>query len=610
MLAASAHRGPHGTSTWAGEGVALGYLAFETVPVSEPQPVVDPGRRLAIVFDGRLDNREELAAALRLAGEIPDARLALEAFAAWGTGAAARCLGDFAWIAWDGTARRLIAARDHMGARPLHFCALPGVVLCATDIAQLLAHPSTPREPDLHTVADYLSLDIPNAASTLLRGVNRLPPGHVVVFEGGAVSLHQYWRAEPRARLRLRDDAEYAERCRDLLTRSVAARMRSRRPVAAMLSGGLDSSSVVATASRLRDGNGPAVTPFSLVFPGRAEADERPFIADVVAQHGLAAVLVEPSPVTADALRDHAARSLDCPAFPSDFAARSLYDAVRGRGHDVVLTGAGGDYLFGGSVFQYADLLRRLRVAAAVRQFLADRRTNSSGWSRLGLIQAGVWPLLPPAFKRVLRPVARRVAGVRDRPPWLLLPRAPKPAGPERPRGESYATEEVTRELGGGLHSLFLEAGERQLAQLTLEARDPLLDVRLVEFALSLPEEQRRRGPVLKFVLRNALGRDLPPRVATRRTKGGFGHVVVEALESLGGDGFFTSMRIAEAGWVDGASLATAYDLTRRRFAAGDPRYGNELPWLWIAAAIELWFAAVFDRTACGVTPVRPRAIM
>jgi asparagine synthase (glutamine-hydrolysing) len=594
MLAASAQRAPDGSAAWAGDGIALGYLSFETLPGSESQPLVDRGRRLAIVFDGRLDNREDLAAVLGVATETSDSRFALEAFAAWGPGAAERLLGDFAWIAWDAARRRLVAARDQLGSRPLHYCVQPDLVLCATDVAQLLAHPSTPREPDLHTVANYLSLDIPNAASTLLRGINRLPPGHVVVFEDGVTSLREYWRAEPREALRLRDDREYAERCRELLARSVGARMRSRRPVAAMLSGGLDSSSVVATAARLHAGRGLALAPFSLVFPGRSEADERPFIEDVAAHHGLAAVLVEPSRVTAPAMREHAARTLDCPAFASDFGTRSLYDAIRCRGHDVVLTGAGGDALFGGSVFQYADRLRELRIGAAVRQFLADRRTYRSGWSRLGLIQAGLWPLLPLPVKRILRPVARRVAGVGGGPPWLRLPRAPRPPLPGRPRGGSFATEDVTRGLGSGLHSLFLEAGERALAELPLEPRDPLLDVRLVEFALSIPEEQRRRGPVLKFVLRNALGQDLPPSVARRRTKGSFGYVIVEALEALGGARFFAAARIAEAGWVDGGVLAAAYEITRQRFAAGDPRYSVDVPRLWIAGAIELWFGAVF----------------
>lgn len=603
MLAASAHRGPDGTSVWRDGCAALGYLAFETIDdAPESQPLVDTARGLALVFDGRLDDRDALATALDAAQQRwTDARLALEAFARWDAGAPARMLGDFAWIGWDARRRRLVAARDHLGVRPLHFHTATGLVLAASDVAQILAHPSVPREPDLGSVADLLSLDVPNGAATLLRGVGRVPPGHVLVFEDGRLALREYWRAAPGAPLRLARDEDYADRCRELLDASVSRRVRSRRPVAALLSGGLDSSSVVACAARALDG-APALTPFSLVFPQRPDADERPFIADVAAHCGLAPVLVEPAAVTAGAMRTHAAGTLDCPGFASDFGASSVYRAIRERGHDIVLTGAGGDYLFAGSIFRYADLLREWRVAAAVRQFLHDRGTDSSGSSRLALLQAGVWPLLPARIKRGLRPLARRVAGIPAAPAWLRLQRTTPLPPIEPPRGGSFATEEVTRELTGGLHSLFLEAGERVLARVPLEARHPFLDVRLVEFALSLPEEQRRRGPMLKFVLRNALRGRLPPSVEERRSKASFGYVIVEALDAFGGERFFNTLQIAAAGWVDGRDLARRYVQTRRQYDARDATYEKQVPWLWIAAATELWFVAAFGERTYNVS--------
>jgi asparagine synthase (glutamine-hydrolysing) len=608
MLAASRHRGPGGASAWTDpDGIALGYLAFETTSEAEPQPLLDPVRRLALVFDGRLDNRGELAAALNIGdAAASDARLVLEAVAAWGADAPARMLGDFAWIVWDGARRRLLAARDHLGIRPLHYCAQPGVVLCASDIAQVLADSSIPREPDLAIVADYLSQDRRNDAATLIRGINRVPPGHLLVVEGRTPTLHQYWTLGPRAPIRLRDDVEYAERCRDLLVQSVRCRTRARRPVAALLSGGLDSSSVVTVASRVLGGAG-AVRPFSMIFPLVAEADERPFIDDVATQCGLTSVFVEPGPVTVDAVRRHTAATLDYPAFGSDFTAVTMYDAIRSQGHEVVLTGAGGDYVFGGSPFSYADLLREGRIGAAVRQFLVDRRTDSSGWAPLGLVQSGVWPLLPARAKRALRPLARRVSGFTDRPSWLRLPRASYPPLPDEPRGGSFATEEIVRELGGGLHSLFLEAGERMLASIPLEARHPLLDVRLIEFALSVPEDQRRRGSTTKFVLRNALAGQLPSSVAGRRTKALLGSRIADILESLGGARFFSTLQIAEEGWVDGPAVAALYARMRRRIGAGDPRFGNDLPSLWTIAAMEVWFEAVARR---GVTSPRAHAMM
>jgi asparagine synthase (glutamine-hydrolysing) len=350
------------------------------------------------------------------------------------------------------------------------------------------------------------------------------------------------------------------------------------------------------------------MTTFSLVFPGRPEADERPFIEDVASRCQVAPVFTEPVRVSEAAVRRHAARSLDCPGFASDFAAAPLYDAIRQRGHEVFLTGAGGDYLFAGSVFQYADLLREWRVAAALRQFMADRGTDASGWSALALIQAGVWPLLPLTVKQVLRPLALRIAQISKEVPWLRLHRE-RPAPASRPpRGGSFATEDVTRELASGLHSLFLEAGERVLAQTPLEARHPFLDVRLVDFALSIPDTQRRHGPMIKHVLRNALRGELPASVGRRRTKADFGYVIVEALESLGGAAFFSRMAIAEAGWVDGRRLAAVYETVQRRRTAGDPRNDEDLPFLWIVAAVELWFEEAI--ASARVTPAGAGSIM
>jgi asparagine synthase (glutamine-hydrolysing) len=374
----------------------------------------------------------------------------------------------------------------------------------------------------------------------------------------------------------------------------VRARLRSDRPVAALLSGGLDSSSIVAVARRALPAGDRLPATFSMVFPDRPEADERQFIASVARHCGVASALVTPRRLDGGALRGHAAQWLDCPGFASDLAVRGLYETIRDRGHRTVLTGCGGDYLFAGSVFHYADLLREWKIVAAWRQWRADMHTDSTGWDRLAFLRAGLWPLLPIAMKRALGPLARRVSGFRGRPRWLRLDTSAMERHPDAPRGGSFATEALARDLGGSLYTLFLESGERAMADVPLEARHPFLDVRLIDFALSIPEEQRRRGTWLKFVLRRALRDDLPADVAGRRSKADFGYVIVEALESLGGAQFFDSLRIAECGWVDGAALARIYELTRRRFHHDDARYGDALPSLWIVAALELWYGAAF----------------
>lgn len=598
LTAASPHRGVDGITTLVRPPIALAHLRFVTIPTEDPrQPVVHPVRDLVLVFDGRLDNRDELRLALGVDPGASDARIVLEAVARWGSGTPEHLLGDFAFVAWDGQARQALCARDHMGARPLHYHASGSLLVCGTDLAQVLAHPDVPRAPNPDVAADYLAMDIQNGPGTLYRHVHRVPPGHVVVATDGRVRLERYWSPEPAAPIRYRTDEEYAAECRDILVRSVGCRMRSDRPTSALLSGGLDSSSVVTVAHRLVRGQGEPPRPFSMVFPDHPESDERPFIDAVTRACGTTGVQVVPGPITADALRGQAERWIDAPGMPADEMAHTLWRAISAHGHRVTLTGAGGDFLFTGSVFQYADLLRRGRPIAAVRRFIDDWRADDTGRSALGLLQAGVWPLLPAAMKDTLRPLARRVYGVTDQPAWLRIRRS-VPAHPARPRGGSYATEDVTRQLGSGGHAFFLETQERAAAESGVEVRNPLLDRRLVEFALSIPDDQRKRGPYTKYVLRRALDGHLAEMVSRRRTKADFAHAIADALETLGGERLFSALRIADVGWVDAASITAKYRLMRTFRQAGDLEYGVHIPALWMIAAVELWFRAAFDRHA------------
>jgi asparagine synthase (glutamine-hydrolysing) len=601
---ASLHRGPDGirmraarphrpgTSTPA---FAAAHLRFATCePFDDRQPLLDLARGISFVFDGRLDNRPELLSRLGLRdGGTSDAALALEAFARWDAASAAQLLGDFAFIAWDARCGRLVGARDHMGIRHLHFHASPRLFVCATDIAQVLAHAEVPREPDPAVAADYLAGDVRNTERTLFRGISRVPPGHVVVVEQGAVRIDRFWSAEPRTPIRYASDVEYARHCRELLTRSVGARLRCNGPIAAMLSGGLDSSAVVTAAWRLVQGQ-VRPQPFSMVFPGHAESDERPFLHAVARQCGATVIEVLPDSITAHALQQQARGWRATPAMPADEMAATLYAAMREHGCRATLTGAGGDFLFTGSVFQYADLLRELRPVAAVRRFIDDWYAGETGRSALGLLHHGVWPLLPRPIKDALRPLARRVVSYADRPEWLCIERTSDEVLPDAPRGGSFATEDITRQLGSGMHAFFVECAERYAAQAGIELRHPLLDKRLVEFALDIPDDQRKRGRLTKFILRQALGDDLAEPVRQRRSKGDFSHAVAEAIESLGGEHFFDRLQIAEAGWVHGDMVVDKYRTMRRQYPLGSEVYGDHVPALWMISAVELWFRSAF----------------
>ena len=585
------YRSVDGVTPWFGDGAAIARLRFVT---SDPDdaPIVDSVRSLVVALDGRLDNREELLAVFGLDRSASDARLVLEAVARWDVDSPAKLLGDFAFVAWDYRHRRALLARDHMGIRPLHYAALGRRVICATDIAGVLAAGDVPAAANPRVVAQYLACALSNGPGTLYRDVRRVPPAHVVVIQNGATYLTRYWSAEPRARIFYRSDDEYAAHCRELLIRSVADRMRSTGPIAATLSGGVDSSSVALTAHLLvPSGNAPQL--FSMVFPGRPESDERAYIDAVARRCGVDPVLVPPSPPrTSPAAR--AAVWMNAPSMASDSMAEGMWHAMQARGLRVCLTGAGGDYVYAGSIFHYADLLRRGRLLALARRFRDDGGAHDTGRGAAAWLQAGAWPALPIPVKRALRPLARWAAsraGLTGQPRWLRLS-VEREAFPERPRGGSYAVEELVRSLTGGLHSFFLEGSERACAEALVECRHPLLDVRLTEYVLAIPEEQRRRGTVLKYVLRRALQEELPEVLARRTTKGDFAHCVWEAVEALGGEAFFGSLAIADAGWVDGPEVLRLYRQMRDDVPRGHAHYGRHVPEIWMITAIELWHRA------------------
>lgn len=586
-------RSADGTHVWHGDGACLARLRFVTSD-EDDAIAVDTHRSLVVAFDGRLDNRDELLASLNSDRRASDARLALEAVAKWDVDAPAHLVGDFAFITWDPVRRRVLLARDHMGIRPLHYAVSPGRVICATDIAAVLAHPSVTRQPNEAIVAQYLACDIANGAQTLYQGISRVPPAHVVAIHDAAPRLHRYWSAEPKRRIFYQSDDEYAAHCRDLLVRSVAARMRSPSPIAATLSGGVDSSSVALVAHLLvPDTPGPPL--FSMVFPDRPDADEREYIDAVARRCGVIPVLVPPAAPTRS-VAQRAAAWMDVPSMAADVMAEGMWNTMHARGYRVALTGAGGDFAYAGSIFHYADLIRSGRLLTFMRRYRDNSRAHDTGQSPVAWLQAGLWPALPLPVKRVLRPLASGVAaraGMARRPSWLRLP-VESERFPEVPRGGSFAVEDLVRSLTGGLHSFFLDGSARAAAEAGMELRHPLLDVRLTEFVLAIPEEQRRRGPILKYVLRRALKNELPDVVATRTTKGDFAHCVWEALESVGGETFFRSLALADAGWVDGDRVLRLYSRMRDEVPRGPAHYGRHIPEIWMITAIELWFRSAF----------------
>jgi asparagine synthase (glutamine-hydrolysing) len=289
MASLLTRRGPERTGIWHSGSVGLGHTLLATTPemLVEDIPLEHPQSGCVITGDVRLDNREELLARLRI-DERPaatgDAGLVLAAYLEWGEACVEHFLGDFAFAVWDPRRRQLFCARDHMGMRQLIYHHSPRRFFAfATEPRAILVLPQVPYRVNEARIADYLvkELEGVDKTSTFFEQVYRLPPAHSVTVTQEGMRARRYWAPEARPELRLSSDEEYAEAFLEVFTAAVRSRLRTVGPVGSMLSGGVDSGSVVAVASRLlaAEGRGPLFT-FSAISPdGEAEPETRAILA-------------------------------------------------------------------------------------------------------------------------------------------------------------------------------------------------------------------------------------------------------------------------------------------------------------------------------------------
>ncbi|EYD75056.1 Asparagine synthetase (glutamine-hydrolyzing) [Rubellimicrobium mesophilum DSM 19309] len=540
-------RGPDGTRLWEDGAVALGHALLATTPeaLRERLPLTDPATGCTITADVRLDNRDELIAALDLgpAGRgMGDGELILRAWLAWGEGAPGRLLGDFAFAIWDPRARRLFAARDPMGMRPLVYAHRPGRLFAfATEVRAVLAAPGVPAHLDEGRIADFLEGELEGIdfTSTFFQGVLRLPPAHALTVDMGGLRLRRFWAPEPRPELRLPGDAAYAEAFREVLTEAVRCRLRSAGPVGSMLSGGMDSGAVAAVASRLlaAEGRGPLPT-FSVLGPDPATCPETRAIRAALTMPNLDPHLLdwsEPGPWREEILG--LLRDMDEPFDGHANLVRGVYAMAHRAGVRVVLDGVGGDIVLadGGRIM---ELVRRLRWREAWGEAAAERRLHPArppAWRSLAAhLRQAATPAWARRLKRALRPLppGRPTLG-------LLSPEFAARIGLAERQARDLAqeidgwpppSEVLAHTIGRAYLTAARERYDRIASALAVEPRDPFLDRRVIDLCLSLPPGQRRAGGWPKIVLRRAMAGLLPDEVVWRRGKEHLGFATTSAV--------------------------------------------------------------------------------
>lgn len=540
MSRALAHRGREARATWVEGAVGLACRLARTAPESsrERQPYRGAGGEV-VLFDGRLDNREDLRR--RLGEEVgpprADSGLVAAAYRRFGDGLPATLAGDFALAVWDPGRQRLLLARDALGVRPLYLCrARAGSsVLFASEIKALLAHPAVDARPDRDTLADFLVDHVRDPSRTFFEGISSVEPAHLIEVWSDSLAARRYWDFDPGRRLRLGSTREYAEAFREVLERAVRRRLRSARPVAVSVSGGLDSSSVLALALG-SEGAGPTppVLGVSYLAPEGSDADERRFLVDLEERLGTS---IHRFPLGRGVLEDAAAGVWhnEMPWLDGHWNATGRFmTAVRELGTRVVLSGHWADELLFPQAY-LVGMFRRLRWRAA--------------WSHLDEFGRWMTDADQRFFRRrflkdlvkfhVPRPLLPLVHRTRLEPrPWHsrdLRRRAARRAWKRRSElpGEGSAHfRSLYEEARSAHHVLCLEWSDKVAAMHGLEWSFPFLDRDVVSFLMAAPGEVVTPDGVPKGLLRTATRGLLPESIRRRRWKANFLPLIEEGVSA------------------------------------------------------------------------------
>lgn len=525
------HRGPDDDGVHLADGIGLGFRRLSIIDLETgQQPIASEDGRVVLVFNGEiynfLDLREELAARGASFHTRGDSEVILRAYEHWGEDAFQRLNGMFAIALWDGRSGTLYLARDRAGEKPLHYMVDDGVCVFGSELKGLLPHPAVSGEVDWLAFDEFFSYGFISAPRSIYRGVAKVRPGHLLRVRGDEVEERPYWRLDPSARFQ-GDYEEARTATRDLLESAVTMRMISDVPLGAFLSGGVDSSAVVALMAQ---NSSEPVRTFSIGFE-EAEYDECRFARQVAERYATDHTELVVTPRYAE-LIEKIVGNFDEPFGDSSALPTYMVSALTREHVTVSLSGDGGDELFGGydgygSALRRARLVARipgpLRWAAPFASRVLPEGTRLGRWARTAALdptERFTWSLthFQPSEKRALyadralravEEAAGAVAAYPDRQKGQFL-------GGDRPYIQQIQYADFMHYLPDDI----LVKVDRTSMLVSLESRAPFLDHRVVEHAFSLPPAWKVTEEEKKIILKDALRDDLPASILDRAKMG------------------------------------------------------------------------------------------
>ncbi len=605
MTATLAHRGPDGDGYFSTPEASLGHRRLAIIDLrGGAQPITTPDGRFTLIFNGEIYNFRALRSELESLGEQfrtqSDTEVLLHAFARWGRDALDRLRGMFAFAVWDRDRRALFLARDRLGLKPLYYSTGPrGQLLFASEIAALLEHPEISRRLDAQAVDDYLAYLYIPAPRTIFAAIRELPPAHWLEWRDGTLRIEHYWDALPEPREA--PEQQLTDELLATLDEAVRLRMISDVPLGAFLSGGMDSSSIVALMARATR---EPVRTFSLGFrAGEERYSELEFARLVASRYATEHRELEIQPQCANLLPRMVEHFGQPFGNPTALLVNQLSELSR-QHVTVALAGDAGDEVFLGYP-RYAGVRLRGRLdrmpfpaRRALAWFSSSIAENSNG----NHVRRRAREFLSTAAQ----PWQQAYAG------WVGYFSAPMReslyAHGFRSQLEGYRAEQFLEaqfarvrhaapldqasyvDLHTFLPFNLLAYGDRMSMAHSLEVRLPFTDHKLVEFAMRLPAHMKLRGRESKYLLRRAVGSLLPPEILTRAKLGlnpPLGLWLRGELVPLL-DRYLSPRAVAQRGWFEPQAVAQL--LTD--FRAGRRDYSLHL---WSLLVLEQWCQRYLD---------------
>jgi asparagine synthase (glutamine-hydrolysing) len=604
MLSAIVHRGPDDEGLHVEGPIALGARRLSIIDLpGGHQPIANEDGSVVLAYNGEIYNYRALRRRLARSGHRlrthGDTEVVVHLYEELGDECLHELDGMFAFALWDSRRERLLLARDRLGIKPLYYRLGDGRLLFGSEIKAILGHPEVRAELDHDALAELLLLKYVRAPRTFFSGIAALPPGHLLISDASGVAVRPWWDLSFRPEQPPPSERDAADRLRGLLEEAVRSQLVSDVPYGAFLSGGVDSSTVVALMSREL---GSPVRTFAVGFEGAGEdMSELPYARMVAERYGTDHHEVLLSAEHLVELAGKVVWHLDQPIADNACLA-NLMVAELAAGHvKMVLTGEGGDELFAGYA-RYAGerlapaferlprALRSLGAALSARGVLSAR----PGIALYALCQPGEerrfaswFQLMTPEMRAGLVSGALGDAVARTAPETLFADALRRADGTDPIDRMLYVDTKLW------LPDDLLARGDKMSMAASLEARVPLLDHRLVEFAAALPADLKVRHLSRKYLLKQ-VARDLLPEPILSRSKKGFPIPMGRWLRGEARE-FCRDLLAPDAVRRRGLFSPAAIDRLLAEHEAGDGRHGAVL---WALISVELWHRAFVDQPA------------